>query len=81
VKPLHRARLPGYRITIWPNRVQVEQGVLPWKKETSIPFKNMASVEIKPPFKHLVRRTNDGKVYEYHISRQEAVRDAILNAT
>lgn len=68
-------------ITVHDNRVEVLDGMLPFRKKTVIPFRNIASVEVSKFTKQLEIHTNDGKKHKYAIGgfgKAQACRDAIV---
>lgn len=80
-KPLHQVSRPGLVLKVFGNRVEVEDGFLFLKSNTTIFFKNIASVQFEPAVERLMIETTGGKKYKYLLSgmgnRAKAAADAI----
>lgn len=67
-------------LTVHDNRIEVSEGMFPFKKRLTIPFKNIANVEVSKYTKELIIQTNDGKKHKYAIGglgKAQAAREAI----
>lgn len=53
------------RLTVHDNRIEVVEGMIPFRKKQTIPFRNIADVEVSKFTKKLVIKTNDGKEHAY----------------
>jgi hypothetical protein len=72
---------PFLAIIVHDNRLEVRNGMWPFRKKTVLMFKNMASVEVSSYTKQLVITTNDGKERKYAIGgfgKAQKCRDAIV---
>ena len=82
-KPIYKAGTPGNMFEVYHNRVTyVEFGLLLSRKETVIPFRNIATVESGSGLTGWLKiSTNDGKTRKWTVGPWgKAVRDAILQA-
>lgn len=67
-------------LTVHDNRVEIVEGMFPFRKKWSIPFRSIASVEVSRFTRRLIVKTNDGKEHQFAIGgfgKAQAVRDAI----
>lgn len=55
------------RLTVFDNRIEVVEGMIPFRKKQTIPFRNIATVEVAKFTKCLVIKTNDGKTHTFAI--------------
>ena len=70
----------GLTIRVYDNRVEIGDGMWPFRKKTIIPFQSIASVEVSKFTKQLVIMTNDSKTRKYAIGgfgKAQKCRDAI----
>ena len=70
----------GLELTVHDNRVEVMEGMVPFRKKETIPFRNIATVEVSKFTKELVIKTNDGKTHKFAIGgfgKAQAAREAI----
>lgn len=68
------------KLEVHDNRIEVTEGMFPATKRQTIPFRNIASVEVSKFTKELVIKTNDGKTHKYAIGgfgKAQAAREAI----
>lgn len=54
-------------LTIHKNRIEIVDGMVPFRKRKTIPFRNVANVEVSKFTKELIIFTNDGKKHKYAI--------------
>jgi len=69
-------------LTIHENRIEVVEGMFPFKKRKTIPFRNVANVEVSKFTKELIVQTNDGKTHKFSIGgfgKAQAAREAIAD--
>lgn len=69
-------------ITINDNHIKIRDGMWPFSKNSIIPMKNIATVEISKFTKQIVLTTNDGKVRKYSFgseSKNRACMEAIIS--
>lgn len=67
-------------LTVHDNRLEIVEGMFPFKKRRTIPFRNIASVEVSKYTKELVIETNDGKTHKFAVGgfgKAQAAREAI----
>lgn len=72
---------PFLAIIVHDNRLEIRDGMWPFRKKLVIPFRNLAGVEVSSHTKRLVITTNDGKERKYAIGgfgKAQACRDAIV---
>ena len=53
------------KLTVHDNRIEVVEGMIPYRKKQTIPFRNIAEVEVTKVTKQLVVKTNDGKEHKF----------------
>ena len=53
------------KMTVHDNRIEVVEGMIPFRKKHTIPFRNIANVEVSKFTKRLVVETNDGKEHSF----------------
>ncbi len=53
------------KLVVHDNRIEVVEGMLPFRKKQTIPFRNIADVEVAKFTKRLVIKTNDGKEHQF----------------
>ena len=58
---------PGLKLTVLDNRIDVVEGMIPFRKKQTIPFRNIAAVEVSKFTKQLIIKTNDGKTHTFAI--------------
>lgn len=71
---------PFLKLTLHDNRIEIVEGMFPFRKRRTIPLKNVASVEVSKLTKMLVIATNDGKTQRFAIGgfgKAQAAREAI----
>ncbi len=71
----------GLTIIVHDNRLEIRDGMWPFRKKTIIPFRNLASAEVSSVTKRLVITTNDGKERKYAVGgfgKAQKCRDAIV---
>lgn len=69
------------KLTVHDNRLEVVEGMIPFRKKQTIPFKNIANVEVSKFTKQLVITTNDGKERKFSIGgfgKAQAAQAAIV---
>ena len=49
------------KMEVYDNRLEITEGMIPFRKRQTIPFRNIADVEVSKFTKRLVVRLNDGK--------------------
>lgn len=78
--PLHQYKRMGFRLEVWPNRIEVQEGTLPIsKKKHSIPMRNVSSVSVEGKTRKLHIRTYDGEDWEFNVGGDaQKVRDTIM---
>lgn len=65
-KPLKFSRL-GLRLLVYPNRLEIHDGLWPAVKRSTLLYSNIASVGIGQYTQRLEITTNDGKTLKYAI--------------
>jgi len=68
-------------LTIHDNRIEVVEGMIPFRKRQTIPFRNIANIEVGKFTKLLIISTNDGKKHKFSIGgfgKAQAAREAIV---
>lgn len=55
------------KLTILDNRIEVVEGMIPFRKKQTIPFRNVATVEVSKLTRQLIIATNDGKKHNFAI--------------
>jgi hypothetical protein len=55
------------KLVVYDNRIEVVEGMFPFKKKQTIPLKNIANVEVSKFTKQLIIDTNDGKKHKFAI--------------
>lgn len=81
-QPLAQHKRLGFSLTVWPNRIEVEQvGALAMKKREVIPLRNVTAVERHAASSRITVRTNDGKKHTWATGFDTAkIYDAIMSA-
>jgi hypothetical protein len=70
--------LPGIKLTLYPNRLEVEQGVLLTKKRETILLKAITDVSVPTLRNELRITTSDGKKRSFACSHAKAAKEAIV---
>jgi hypothetical protein len=68
------------KLTVLDNRIEIVEGMIPFRKMQTIPFRNIATVEVSKLTRQLVIETNDGKKHTFAIGgfgKAQAAREAI----
>jgi hypothetical protein len=68
------------KLTVLDNRIEVVEGMIPLRKKQTIPFRNIAAIEVSKLTKQLVITTNDGKKHTFAIGgfgKAQAAREVI----
>lgn len=60
-------RRPGLKLEVYDNRIEVTEGLIPFRKKKVIPFRSISSVDVASMTKRLVIETNDGDDYKYSL--------------
>lgn len=74
------SKLPGIMLTLYPNRLEVEQGMLLTKKRETILLRAITDVSAPALVNRLTITTSDGKKRTFNVSNANAAREAILGA-
>lgn len=60
-------RRPGLKLDVFDNRIEITEGLWPFRSKKVIPYRNMANVELAKYTRRLVIETNDGDKYTLSI--------------
>lgn len=66
--PIHQVGRFGLTLTIFNNRVEAKDGGCLFAKNTTIPFKQIASVQFEPAVERLTIETTGGKKHKFLLS-------------
>jgi len=65
-EPLASHRRTGFSLTVYPNRIEVEErGLMALRKTQTVLLRNIAGVDLPRTKAHIVVKTNDGKRYKW----------------
>jgi hypothetical protein len=77
-EPKVLSSLPGIKLTLYPNRLEIEHGVLMTKKNETILLKAVTDVSAPAFVNRVTITTSDGKKHTYNVGNAKAVKEAIL---
>jgi hypothetical protein len=67
------------KIQVYPNRVEITEGMFPYRRKSAIPMHNIAEVAVSKATRALIIRTNDGKEKKLMVGRKVyKARDTII---
>ena len=72
--------LPEVKLILYPNRLEIEQGMLLTKKRQTILLRAITDVSVPALVSRLTITTSDGKKQTFNVSDAKAAREAILSA-
>lgn len=70
--------LPGIKLTLYPNRLEIEQGMLLTKKRESILLRSITDVSVPALRNQITITTADGKKHSYTCTHPKEAKEAIL---
>jgi len=77
-EPRVLSSLPGIKLTLYPNRVEIEQGMLLTKKRETILLRSVTDVSVPALQNRLTITTSDGKKHTYNCMNAKAAKEAII---
>lgn len=75
-KPVYEEKRVGFRLTVWPNRVETSEGTLIPKLNT-YPLKSITGITVAGMTRRLQITTQDGKAHQYQLAHPERAIEAI----
>ena len=72
------SRALGNKLTILENRIEIVEGLFPFKKKRVIPISSISSVEKPRLLDKVIINTNDGKKYSFSLGNAKKIQEAIL---
>lgn len=76
-KPVYEEKRVGFRLTVWPTRVETSEGTFVPKVNT-YPIKSITGVTVAGMTRKLQITTQDGKPHQYQLAHPERAVAAIL---
>jgi len=69
------------KLKLLENRIEIVEGMIPFRKRQTIPLRSIASVEVTKFSKQLAITTHDGKTHKFSLGgfgKAQRARDAIV---